>query len=354
MKDQNLKELTKDTRDAIITAIASNDFGNLIEKTKAVSEKDAGTFKVIVSTADQDRQGESVKQSGWDLTFYKMNPIVLWAHDYSSLPIGICNSIEVKDGKLVAEGKFAPAEANPFAQQVRKLYELGMINATSVGFIPKEFDTKADGVINKSELLEFSFVPVPANAHALRLDEIKLNNFDVAFLKTKGIEIKTIEQKGEIAARLDVFDERQKKWEKYTEVMEIMDAFCSVYFDEVTPSDDFSKLFGETLTLLQSLASGTSTEDMNKAVQKFMGDKKTIQIKEPLLAILRNHIALGDLKLAEGKKVENTEVIINDKEINSDEKEALNLFMETRSFVRMIDNSAEKLLRKFNLQAKDR
>ncbi len=63
--------------------------------------------------------------------------------------------------RLVAEGKFAPAEANPFAQQVRALYDAGIVRATSVGYIPA--GARMDGMSDKgNELLEFSFVPVPA------------------------------------------------------------------------------------------------------------------------------------------------------------------------------------------------
>src|SRR5690349_5839355 len=189
--NETMKKLNDETRSALVASIASKAVEALIARTKEASSDDSGSFKVIISTSDTDRQGDSVNQDGWDLTFYKANPVVLWAHDYSSLPIGTCTSIEVKDGKLVAEGKFAPMDANPFAQQVRRLYELGMVNTTSVGFIPTECDySREPAQILKAELLEFSFVPVPANPYALRLSQIKDFKIDMAMLKTKGIEIK--------------------------------------------------------------------------------------------------------------------------------------------------------------------
>ena len=116
----------------------------------------------MTSTQDMDRQGDAVDQNLWDLTNYLNNPVVLWAHDYSSLPIGMATNIEKQtvagQTVLVAEGKFAPAEANPFAQQVRTLYDAGIVRATSVGFIPNtmRMDGKSD---QGNELLEFSFVP---------------------------------------------------------------------------------------------------------------------------------------------------------------------------------------------------
>src|ERR1700722_19538295 len=60
-----------------------------IEKIKKAKD-DNGTFDVIISTEDLDRSGEIVRQDGWEMTNYKNNPIVLFAHDYYSLPIGVC------------------------------------------------------------------------------------------------------------------------------------------------------------------------------------------------------------------------------------------------------------------------
>lgn len=187
---EEFKKFSEDLKKEISEKIKSKEFQELITKIK--SAENGGTFEVVVSTQDQDRQGEVVDQAGWDLSFYKMNPVVLWAHDYFSLPIGLTEEIEVKDGKLVAKGRFAPAEANPFAQQVRKLYDAGIVKTTSVGFIPRETDGQN---IKKAELLEFSFVPVPANPYALSLRQIKEMSLDLGMLKMKGIEIKEEEKK---------------------------------------------------------------------------------------------------------------------------------------------------------------
>lgn len=296
------RQLTKESSDALIAAITSASIKSFIEKTKAASDTDSGNFKIIVSTADVDRQGETVNQNGWDLTFYKMNPIVLWAHDYSSLPIGMATKIEVEDGKLVAEGKFAPADANPFAQQVRKLYDLGMLNATSVGFIPKEYDNKKDGQINKSELLEFSFVPVPANPMALRLDEIKLNGFDTDLLKTKGLEI-------------------------------------SIKEDAPAPTPDAT-------TEKPAEPAPSATEQIPPApieeVKPATVEEEVKQIHKKVDAII---LALENVKLLDGK-VEKT--------IITPALDEVNAFVETRELLRDIDKVVEKALEKFNKTARDR
>jgi hypothetical protein len=175
-----------------------------IEKLGRAKEQN-GTFDVIISTEDTDRAGEIVKQSGWELANYKNNPIVLWGHDYYSLPVGVCPEtyLTEKDGvpALGAKGVFLSADINPFAQQVRKLYEFGLKAGagvgctTSVGFIPKEFDDKSRNTITKAELLEFSFVPIPANqgvgpakGRAITFEEAKELDLDVAGLILKGIQ----------------------------------------------------------------------------------------------------------------------------------------------------------------------
>lgn len=184
MKYETLRKLSETVKAKIGEIAASAEFKDFSDKVKAAS--DSGSFEVIISTADVDRQGESVNQSGWDLKNYLANPIVLWGHDYYSLPIGICDSIEVVNGNLVAKGRFAPEEANPFAQQVRRLYDLKIVRATSVGFIAKNME---GNVITEAELLEFSFVPVPANPAALSLSQAKKFSIDLEMLAIKGMNI---------------------------------------------------------------------------------------------------------------------------------------------------------------------
>jgi hypothetical protein len=62
-------------------------------------------------------------------------------------------------------------DANPKAKIIFDLYAGGFLHASSVGFIPTEFDKQKDGstdyyTIKQAELLEVSAVSVPANAAA--------------------------------------------------------------------------------------------------------------------------------------------------------------------------------------------
>lgn len=125
-----------------------------------------GTFRVVATTQGKDRDGEIVLQEGLDVTNFLKNPVILFGHDYWSLPIGVATKVEKNSetGQTIIEGVFASEEANPKAQQVRRLYDAGMLKAVSIGFIAKNWE---GNVITESELLELSFVPVPANADAL-------------------------------------------------------------------------------------------------------------------------------------------------------------------------------------------
>jgi HK97 family phage prohead protease len=182
---QVLHQVSTEVAEKAIELWRETSVQDLVSKTKAAAEESVGTFEVVVSTADQDRQGDVIDQNGWDISHYLNNPIVLWAHDYQNLPIGVCDSLEMKEGKLIARGRFAPEEANPFAQKVRRLYDLKMIRTVSVGFIPR--DVKENKIL-KSELLEFSFVPVPANPFALSI--MKQNNISAEEMITKGLVFK--------------------------------------------------------------------------------------------------------------------------------------------------------------------
>lgn len=188
--NESLKKLSTEIAAEISAIVKAQPMQDFIAKTKAAGD-DAGTFEVIISTNNVDRQGESVDQNGWDLVNYKANPVVLFGHDYYSLPIGVCESIDLVEGKLIAKGRFAPEDANPFAQQVRRLYDAKILRATSVGFIVKESNGP---IITKAELLEFSFVPVPANPYALSMRQVQELGLDLSMLSTKGLTLKTEEE----------------------------------------------------------------------------------------------------------------------------------------------------------------
>jgi len=137
---------------------------------KAISVKDLGEGEIeaIVATENVDRVNEILVMSGLDTKNYMKNPVVQWGHDYSQPPIAKTISLKKVGDQLVARMKFA-IEVYDFARLVYNLIQGGYINAFSIGFIPKEMEDGKNGQLiwTKSEMLEYSVVPIPANSQAL-------------------------------------------------------------------------------------------------------------------------------------------------------------------------------------------
>jgi len=142
--------------------------------------KDVGDrqLEMAGSTEDIDRMGDSIRSAGWQLAPFKKNPVFMWGHDYSQPPIGRARRVwlDKETRRLMFNIEFADRDIYPFADTIYKLYKGGFLHATSVGFIPLEWEGKDEdnqapnrtgNVFTKQELLELSAVPVPANAHAL-------------------------------------------------------------------------------------------------------------------------------------------------------------------------------------------
>ena len=174
--DDILKQFSDDVAKELKAKIESPEFAAFIEKVKAAG--DDRSFEVVMSTSDEDRQGDALDQSGWDFKYFDMNPVLLWAHNYSSFPIGIITDIEVQGDKTVATGKFAPEGMNPDADLSCALYQEKILRAVSPGYIQNDDGTR--------ELLEVSFCPVPAGRYALSMRQVRSLGLSTRELITKG------------------------------------------------------------------------------------------------------------------------------------------------------------------------
>lgn len=125
--------------------------------------------EMTVSTAGVDRDGDRILPEGMDCASYIKNPVLLWAHDYRSLPIGTVRSLTSNKGVGV-KARFKFLDGDPFADRVKNAWEQGAVRAASIGFRPKTWDTTETGFdVTGWELLEVSLCPVPANAEAVRM-----------------------------------------------------------------------------------------------------------------------------------------------------------------------------------------
>lgn len=145
------------------------------------TEQQGAPIRFAASTTGLNRYGYSLRTEGWRLDNYRGNPVFLWMHDSSSLPIGrVDAAVDVDGGQLLADVTFDQADA--FAVQVEGKYRRGFLSAVSVGFdfvqedgtpIEHWWELSAQEIRDEAfyDLAELSAVPVPADPGALRQEQ---------------------------------------------------------------------------------------------------------------------------------------------------------------------------------------
>lgn len=154
-------------------------------------EDDNKIITMCGSTEVVDRTGDIIKMSGVDLTNYLKNPVILFNHDYDKI-IGKALEVEVIDSKLIFKIQFADTK---LGNEVYYLLKNGYMNASSIGFIGKEYEGNEHGglTFTKIELLELSIVSVPCNPTALiqLRKDFKDNKISKAIFEELGGNMKT-------------------------------------------------------------------------------------------------------------------------------------------------------------------
>lgn len=118
-----------------------------------------GSFDIILSTSDRDRDNEVVSSKSWKLPLPAVIPINVDHSPSVSDVIGSGRPWIDADGNLRVVGKFASSDA---AQHVRGLVAEGHVQSVSVEFLRRK---GADGQ-PVNELVGGAFVSVPANPEA--------------------------------------------------------------------------------------------------------------------------------------------------------------------------------------------
>jgi len=135
-------------------------------------ESASGSFRVILSTPTEDRDGEEVLTNEWELplpdhiTFDIDHGMSVASTVGSGVP-----SIDVQ-GRLIVDGTYSSI---PRAQEVRTLVNEQHIRTVSVAFLRSVIEG-ADGTRTiRRELLNGAFVAVPANPEAVVVDSKELD-----------------------------------------------------------------------------------------------------------------------------------------------------------------------------------
>ena len=210
--------------------------GQTTKKDLPIETKDLGDRSVqfTISKEVVDRDGDILRAGGVDFTNYMKNPVFLSFHNSREFPLGKVTKFWVEGNAVKAIVYFPtieelssdPAQASEKAKLVDftyHCYKTGMLNAVSVGFIPKDWmEIREDGRwvgndITKWELLEFSAVAVPANQDAIAeavksfgLDESVVKDFLTTEKSGRKISAATREILNKIKACGDKMDECEK------------------------------------------------------------------------------------------------------------------------------------------------
>jgi len=112
-----------------------------------------------------DRLGDVVNVKGvLNLEEYLSNPVLLWMHDMRE-PIGKVVDAKILEDRIEVSFKFA---STPKAQEIKQLVDEGVVNALSIGFIPKKTRREGEHLVYDQWLwVETSLVTIPANPQAL-------------------------------------------------------------------------------------------------------------------------------------------------------------------------------------------
>lgn len=138
-----------------------------------------------VSDETQDRYGDVIEAKGANFDNYKKNPVIMFAHNYGSMPVGnsIKYGIDKSKGFVWAWGLFPDrtVDSTGWGDLTYKMARAGFLKACSVGLIPHEAkipktesEAKEMGVgkwgirITKWDVLEWSPCGIPANPNALQ------------------------------------------------------------------------------------------------------------------------------------------------------------------------------------------
>ena len=142
---------------------------------------DQGSRTVIatISTSAIDRDNEVVLPKGLVKQQFNGNPVVLYCHDTSTLPIGKCLWIKSTNDSVIAKYQLGKTDV---CNDILSLMQDGILRAHSVGFQslesspPSQEEIKANPswadvrmVHRKWNLLEFSLCPIPCNPEALAI-----------------------------------------------------------------------------------------------------------------------------------------------------------------------------------------
>ena len=238
LEEETVKSLTNDVE--VSKAISSNEFKSKLKELgipyrKELEERQA-TF--IISTEDVDRDGDVIKSDGIDFSEYNQNPIVLFAHDSSKLPIGVTLKVFKNNKQTKATVMFYDNEIDKTgtSDTIYSFVKANGIKGASIGFravkakypSPEEAKTYKMpdyGILyEKISVYEWSVVTIPANQNALRS-----KGLDVDKMKSLGL----VEVESEEPVTLVSLEEVEILKSDIKEIKETLNTVMKLLNDEI-------------------------------------------------------------------------------------------------------------------------
>jgi len=202
-------------------ALSSVEFKNRLKELGIEYRKELESRQAVftISTEDVDRDGDIVRGNGIDTVDYQKNPVVLFAHDRHSLPIGLSLKLYKSSGQTKAIVMFFDdtIDKTGTSDTIFSFVKTGGIKGASIGFRPikarfpdsKELETLGMGpygvLYEKVSLLEWSVCAIPSNQNSLRSKGLS----DASIKNLKEIGLVTVEkQEDKVELNLeDVIDD---------------------------------------------------------------------------------------------------------------------------------------------------
>jgi len=237
-------------------------------------------ISIVMSSVSEDRMRDTINQAGWKLDNFKANPVLLWGHDSFSPPIGKVKTAIVEGGKLKAKGvEWVPKEVSPFAWSISEMVRLGFVKAVSVGFNPSKWSYRDDGGVDfeEQELLELSFVSIPANPDAL----VEAKSIDVGLVDRWAADLV-------LGNRDGVATEQAKAW-----LASRAPALQKAAPDEVDdgPLPEFEALAAALREHTAALKENTAElRSFRASVQKSAGNDSRLPSVDALVAAVRSRL----------------------------------------------------------------
>jgi len=182
------------------------------------------TFKVIWADQTLNRNNRQLVVSWIDTTDYLKNPVIFINHDQS------VNSLvwratkvtkDLKNKQIIFEWQFADTE---LWNMVADLYEQWFLTTVSLWYNIVKRDDFDPRICLETYLYECSFVAIPANVNAKKMDSISQDKLD------KLIEVWLVIKEEDLAIFDEIKDEKENIEDKKTDAKEWPKEWQTIYF----------------------------------------------------------------------------------------------------------------------------